>query len=171
MVTNESQRILAKMLVSISSNERECNDAKNTLMTNKQYDLNKCFSRLCNKKTGIIDNYSIVDFMRVNSVYCTLIEAEYLIMFNDKDLKGGFNLHDFKRYIGNDKGENSNSNDNFNLPLIYEVEYLLSKVFEAEMNLIRDFLCYLTNLKKRFDFSSYDMFNSIYCKETILKEK
>lgn len=179
MITNETQQIIIKMLLSLSSNEKECSDAKKKLINHRLYNHLNCFNRIVNKKKGMIDHYAIVDFMKVNSTYCSLSEAEYFIMINDKDLKGGLDINDLKILIGKkdkepknikDKNIDDNANiDSFCFP--YEIEYLLSKVFETDMNLIRDFLCYLTNLKKRFDFSADDMLNILNCREAIVKEK
>ncbi len=47
----------------------------------------------------------------------------------------------------------------FNLP--YDVEYSLSKLFERELELVRNAESMLRDINGRYDFNTYDLFTSM----------
>jgi hypothetical protein len=107
---------------------------------------------------------------RVNSVYCTLHEARFIIFFHDSNCDGVLNYSEFLNLIisGDDhylrriaKARLGYTYNSYMLP--YDVEYSVCKVLEKELELIRGLEIILSDVKARFDFKAADVFNSLDC--------
>jgi hypothetical protein len=61
------------------------------------------------------------------------------------------------------------SSTRFNLS--YDVEYSLTKLFERELDLVRNLELGLSDLKSRYDFNVYDLYSILEAYSYLTKEK
>ena len=57
------------------------------------------------------------------------------------------------------------------LSLPYDVEYSLSKVFERELDLVRNIELILNDIKARYDFNMYDLYAAIQTYSNLSSER
>ena len=57
------------------------------------------------------------------------------------------------------------------LTLPYDVEYSQSKLFERELDLVRNLELVLNDVKARYDFNVYELFSSIQSYSNLTSEK
>ena len=91
----------------------------------------------------------------------------FIIFFYDQDGDGALSYNEFLNLIISDFNYSliRIARDRFGYPsrltLPYDVEYSLAKVFERELELIRNTEVLLTDVKARYDFNAYDLYSSM----------
>ena len=95
-------------------------------------------------------------------------EAKFVIFFYDSDLDGKLSYSEFLNLVVNEKnftlkrhGRENVSHVKTRLTLPFDVEYSLAKVFERELDLIRNLQIVLSDLKLRRDFNVYELYSSV----------
>ncbi len=103
----------------------------------------------------------------MNNIYATFEEARFIIYFYDTDSDGKLSYSEFLNLV---LSESNYSLKRYakehlcylgtRLTLPFDVEYSLSKVFERELDLIRNLQITLNDLKSRRDFNVYELYSS-----------
>ena len=166
MLSIETEARVAKLFLTLADGEKAVEVNRQVLSEQIQFDPYAAFKRLDSQVKSRVDEFDIVEFLRVNSVYCSYNEARFIIFFYDSDRDGSLNYAEFLNFILSDKNyslkkmaERLGFTSRPTLP--FDVEYSISKLFERELDLVRSLELALNDVRARYDFNVYDLYSSI----------
>jgi hypothetical protein len=97
-----------------------------------------------------------------------LEEARFVIFFYDFDLDGKLSYSEFLNLVVNENNfslrrhaREELSHVKTRLTLPFDVEFSLAKVFERELDVIRNLQIILSDLKLRRDYNVYELYSSV----------
>ncbi len=167
MLSIESEAKLSKILLSLSENERLVEISRKVLSDNNDFDPYQIFTFLDSDKKNRINSTDITNFLNIKRVFIYENEVDFIILSYDINGDGYLSYNEFVNLVKSEKSfrktvNNYNSNDN-NLP--HNIEHCFTVLLEKEVQLSRNILYYLNELKSRFDYNPYEVFNSLksYC--------
>ena len=163
MLSYETEEDICKIFMIISEAECKCEIARKNLNQMEKFNPYKIFKRIDNDNTNYITDSNLIDFFQSNQIYCTNNEAKFIISFYDSNSKKCLNYSQFLNIIIENDNENILLNKNEDLldsddKISYQIEYALCRLFEKEINLVRNLEFLISDLKERRDFSIFDMF-------------
>ena len=163
MLSYETEEDICKIFMIISEAECKCEIARKNLNQMEKFNPYKIFKRIDNDNTNYITDSNLIDFFQSNQIYCTINEAKFIITFYDSNSKKSLNYSQFLNIIIENDNEKILLNKNENLldsdfKISYQIEYALCRLFEKEINLVRNLEFLISDLKERRDFSIFDMF-------------
>ena len=167
MLTEKTQKILCDLLMNLSKQENSIQITRGILSNSLNFSPNHIFSYLTssNKLTYIdIYNYLISKGVSINE-----IEAKLIILFYDKDMDNELSYYEFIPLLSDKKCINNNFLVSNICAINDNVEYLLIKIFNKEIELCRNFLGNLKKLKTRNDFDIHQVFHHLTNKNFINK--
>lgn len=91
MVSIETQARAARIFLNLADGEKAVEVSRQVLADQLDFDSYKAFKRVDREGKNYIDSYNIVDFLKLNSVYCSLHEARSIISFYDANADGNLN--------------------------------------------------------------------------------
>lgn len=164
MLSIETLARICKLLIAISEKEQLCENARMTLNNLEEFNAYRIFRYLGKGIKNHIDEKDIIDFMKINSMHCSMKEAMMIILFFDLNNKLSLSYSNFIcLIIGKTNLVNrsiSNLANNINA-LPYSIEYAMSRLLEKEIELVRTITPLIDDIKSRKDFCVYDMFNEL----------
>lgn len=174
MLTIETERRVSKVFTSLSLGELSCLLNRHSLITHRDFNGYQCFKRLDQKGKEYIDAYDIVDFLKSNNTYCTIDEAEMIVMFYDKCNKEHMSYSNFftMLYSGMDIDPSLSFNQPpFQNTLSSSIEYLLFKVLSDELKVARETKQLIQTVNERYDFNAFDLYQAMEGRECITEHK
>ena len=160
MVSIETEARIAKILLILAEGERNIEISRQVLSDNNDYDAYQIFKYLDFEGKNIIDACNIIEFLRTKGIYVNLIEINLIILFYDQDCDGSLSFLEFLNLIQSEKSKpipkvlNSNN-------ISYNIEYSLIKLLQKEIELSKNLLIALNELKTRYDFNIHNIFHSL----------
>ena len=160
MVSIETEARIAKILLILAEGERNIEISRQVLSDNNDYDAYQIFKFLDFEGKNRIDACNIIEFLRTKGIYVNLIEINLIILFYDQDCDGSLSFLEFLNLIQSEKSKpipkvlNSNN-------ISYNIEYSLIKLLQKEIELSKNLLIALNELKTRYDFNIHNIFHSL----------
>ena len=160
MVSIETEARIAKILLTLAEGERNIEISRQVLSDNNDYDAYQIFKFLDFEGKNRIDACNIIEFLRTKGIYVNLTEINLIILFYDQDYDGSLSFNEFINLIQTEKSKPTpkvlSSNN-----LSYNIEYSLIKLLQKEIELSKNLLISLNELKTRYDFNIHNIFHSL----------
>ena len=174
MLTIETERRVARFFLEILNHERKCQLSKAELLSSPFFNAYQCFN-LLHKAEGSnssneVSAYSIVSFLKMNKIYCTLTEASSFILFYDPEMSNVLSYANFVNFIMNTKKTPpmqsfqfniTNTDSDMNLSLPEATHQLFINVLVDEIELLRGCQSAVNEMKARYDYDVNDLFAAI----------
>ena len=168
MLSLETESRICKLFLVLSEGEVNLEISRQNLNNHTNFCPYQVFKRFDKEGKHFITENNIVSFLQDNSVYCTQKEAKEIILFYDSDKSHSLSYSEFLNIILCDEQIPPISKDNTvfsNSVLPYSIEYSITRIFEKELNLIRAIDSIMSEIKKRRDFSVFDLYRTLKGKE------
>jgi len=162
MLTIETERRVAKFLMTLSEEETKVQRVKNLLINDYDFNPYECFQYLDMNSKESIDGNDIFNFMKENYKYITLQESYLIILFYDTKDQNFWSYDNFVHFLTCDF-----QNSSFNPSHVHKngiknsIKNLLLNIFESELMLINNTLPLVQKIKERYDYDIDDLFRSI----------
>ena len=161
MCSSETEIRLGKLLMTLAEGERSIEISRQVLSDLKEYDSFQIFKNIDFEDKNKIDCYSLINFLRIKGIYCTEEEASLIILFYDQDYDNALSYQEFIKIIQSDKIVKESLNKSPKDKMPFNVEYSLSKLLEKEVELSRNIIYALQDIKCRYDFNIHNLFHSL----------
>lgn len=163
MLTEETQKILSNLFISIAKGENNVKITRQALSSSFDFSSFNIFFYLSNPKYQKITPLDIYNYLNSKNISISKIESQLIILFYDKNLDNALNFEEFYNLIHNDKLINNKSTLEFQKvsSIGSNIEYLLLKLFEKEIELAKNVIIYLKKLRIRTDFNIHKIFHYI----------
>ena len=160
MISQETLENFCKLLLYISERERSIEISRQVLSDLKEYDSFQIFKSIDIESKNKIDTYSLINFLGIKGIYCTEEESSLIILFFDQDYDNTLSYSEFINLIQSEKILKRPLNK-FQLKdkIPYNVEYSLIKLLEKEVDLVRNIIYKLKDIKCRYDFNIHNLFH------------
>ena len=159
MLSIETEARLAKLLLSLSEYERNVEISREVLSDNKDFDPYQIFLYLDYQNKNNIDIIDIMNFLRSRMVYFKEEEIYFILLSYDNDGDGYLSYNEFVNLIKSEKSFRKTQNFNSEKQISFNVEFSLQKVFEKEIELARNTIYLLEDLRERDDYDPNNIFN------------
>ena len=170
MLSVETEARVAKLLLSLAEGERTVEISRQVLSDNYDFDPYQIFLSLYTECKNRVNACNILNFLKCKGIFANEAEVNFLIQCYDQDGDGSLSYTEFLNLIQSEKSlrkSNSNSCDN---KLSFNIEYSLSKLLEKEIDLSRNIMNLLNDLRCRCDYNACDIFNSLKSYNSITPE-
>jgi len=158
MLSIETEARIAKILLALAEGERTIEVSRQILSDNYDFDSYQIFKFLDTECKNRVDACNIINFLRCKGIYANECEANLLIFFYDQDCDGCLSYVEFLNLVQSDKSLKKTSFSN-NQNISFNVEYSLTKLLEKEINLAREIISLLNDLRLRYDYNVHDIFH------------
>ena len=126
-----------------------------------EFDPHQIYKILDKDYKNRIDICNIIDFLNYKEIYANECEISLLIFFYDQDNDGSLSYPEFLNLIQSEKSIiKTNRNSNIK-ELPYNIEYSLGNLLEKEIELSRQLIPLLEELRNRNDFNIHNIFHLI----------
>ena len=161
MCSIETEKRIAKLFIILAEGERTVEISRQVLSDLKEFDSYQIFKNLDIERKNKIDAYNIIDYLRNKGIYASEEEAQLIILFYDQDYDTYLSFSEFINLIQSEKMEQKASCRSSNSELSYNVDYSFYKLLEKEVDLARNILYALKDIKCRYDFNIHNIFHSV----------
>lgn len=163
MLTEETQKILSNLFIAIAKGENNVKITRQALSSSFDFSSFNIFFYLSNPKYQKITPLDIYNYLNSKNISISKLESQLIILFYDKNLDNTLNFEEFYNLIHNDKLINNKSTLEFQKvsSIGSNIEYLLLKLFEKEIELAKNVIIYLKKLRIRTDFNIHKIFHYI----------
>ena len=162
MLSVETEARIAKILLALAEGERSIEISRQVLSDNYDFDPYQIFKYLDLDCKNAINACDILNFLRCKGIYANEDEVNFIILSYDQNGDGCLSYSEFTNLIQSDKSlKNYSSSNNCNNQLSFNVEYSLKKLFEKEIDLARNMINLLQDLRCRCDYDSCNIFNAL----------
>ena len=161
MLTEETQRILCNLFITIAKGENNIKITRQALSSSFDFSPYNIFSYFTRANTKQFDSNTIYNYLNSNSIPISKAESKLIILFYDKNLDNILNFEEFCNFIHNDKFVANNYDIVFKrkFSLGTNIEFLLLKLFEKEMELAKKVISHLKKLKIRTDSNIHNIYH------------
>jgi len=161
MLTEDTQRILCSLFITIAKGENNIKITRQALSSSFDFSPYNIFSYLTRANTKQIDSNIIYNYLNSNNISISKDESKLIILFYDKNLDNVLSFEEFCNFIHNDKFITNNYDIVFKKKLSLEtnIEFLLLKLFEKEIELAKKVISYLKKLKIRADSNIHNIYH------------
>ena len=161
MLTEDTQRILCSLFITIAKGENNIKITRQVLSSSFDFSPYNIFSYLTRANTKQIDSNIIYNYLNSNNISISKDESKLIILFYDKNLDNVLSFEEFCNFIHNDKFITNNYDIVFKKKLSLEtnIEFLLLKLFEKEIELAKKVISYLKKLKIRADSNIHNIYH------------
>ena len=170
MISRETEKKLGKLLMIIAEGERTIEISRQVLSDLKEFDSYQIFKNIDIEENNKIDSYSIMNFLRIKGIYCTEEEASLIILFYDQDYDNALTYSEFNNLIQSDKIFKKSLNKSPKDKIPFDIEYSLCKLFEKEVELSRNIIYSLKDIKCRDDFNIHNLYHKLKYFNNITEE-
>ena len=170
MCSPDTEKKLGKLLMTLAEGERSIEISRQVLTDLKEFDSFQIFKNIDIEDNNKIDNYSIMNFLRMKGIYCTEEEASLIVLFYDQDYDNALTYPEFISMIQSDKTIKESLNISPKDKIPFNVEYSLSKLLEKEVELSRNIIYDLLDMKCRYDFNIHDLYHKLKYFNSITEE-
>ena len=161
MLTEETQRILCNLFITIAKGENNIKITRQALSSSFDFSPYNIFSYFTKANTKQFDSNTIYNYLNSNNIPISKAESKLIILFYDKNLDKVLSFEEFCNFIHNDKFISNNYDIVFKRKLSLEtnIEFLLLKLFEKEMELAKNVISHLKKLKIRADSNIHNIYH------------
>ena len=160
MLSIETDKRLAKLMMQIAEGERTIEISRQVLSDLYDFDAYQIFKNLDIEGKNRIDAKNLIDFLKNKGIYTSEEEAKLIILFYDQDFDGVLTYPEFINLVQSEKSIHKSPNFSPTDCLSYNIDRSLGKLLEKEVELSRMVLYILKDLKLRYDFNIHDLYHS-----------
>ena len=161
MISIETEKRLSKLMMQLAEGERSIEISRQVLSDLYDFDAYQIFKNLDVEGKNRIDSNNIIDFLQNKGIYTNQEEAKLLILFYDQDFDGVLTYPEFINLVQSEKSIHKSPNFSPTDCLSFNIDKSLGKVLEKEIELSREILYILKELKTRYDFNIHDLYHSV----------
>ena len=170
MYSSETEKKLGKLLMILAEGERTIEISRQVLSDLKEFDSFQIFKNIDIEDNNKIDCYSIMNYLRIKGIYCSEEEASLIVLFYDQDYDNALSYPEFINIIQSDKVFKKSLNKSPKDKIPFEVDYSLNKLLEKEVELSRNIIYALKDIKCRYDFNIHNLFHKLKYYNSITDE-
>ncbi len=170
MYSSETEKKLGKLLMILAEGERAIEISRQVLSDLKEFDSFQIFKNIDIEDNNKIDCYSIMNYLRIKGIYCSEEEASLIVLFYDQDYDNALSYPEFINIIQSDKVLKKSLNKSPKDKIPFEVDYSLNKLLEKEVELSRNIIYALKDIKCRYDFNIHNLFHKLKYYNSITDE-
>ena len=161
MISIETEARVAKILLYLAESEHNIEINRKCLSDSLEFDPYQIFKIFDKDYKNRIDICNIIDFLNYKEIYANECEISLLIFFYDQDNDDSLSYPEFLNLIQSEKSIiKTNRNSNIK-ELPYNIEYSLGNLLEKEIELSRQLIPLLEELRNRNDFNIHNIFHLI----------
>ncbi|MGL4948733.1 MAG: EF-hand domain-containing protein, partial [Mycoplasma sp.] len=160
MLSIETESRLAKIFLTLAEGERMVEISRQVLSDNWDFDSNQIFNFLDIEGKSLVDSINIVDYLSSKGKFCSEQEAQLIILFYDEDGDGSLSYCEFVNLVQSDKSFRRNYTTG-NSKLSFSIDYSLEKLLEKEIDLAKNIIPWLNDLKTRQDFNIHEWYHQV----------
>ena len=161
MYSSETEKKLGKLLMILAEGERTIEISRQVLSDLKEFDSFQIFKNIDIEDNNKIDSYSILNYLRIKGIYCSEEEASLIVLFYDQDYDNALSYPEFINIIQSDKVLKKSLNKSPKDKIPFEVDYSLNKLLEKEVELSRNIIYALKDIKCRYDFNIHNLYHKL----------
>ena len=147
MCSIETEKRIAKLFMILAEGERSIEISRQVLSDLKEFDSYQIFKNLDYESKNKIDAYNIIDYLKNKGIYSSEEEAQLIVLFYDQDYDTYLSFTEFINLIQSEKILQKSSCRSPGEELSYNVDYSFGKLLEKEVELARNVLYALKNIK------------------------
>ncbi len=170
MLSIETEARVAKILLSLAEGERSIEVSRQVLSDNYDFDPYQIFRALDSCCKNCVDTCDIINFLRTKGIYANEEEVNFLILSYDEDSNGTLSYSEFLNLVQSENSPKKNNAFSKMEKLSFNVEYSLSKLLEKEIDMARNIIPLLKDLKCRYDFNIHDIYHLVKSINSITPE-
>lgn len=161
MLKPETQAILCSLFMTIAKGENNIKITRQALSSSFDFSPYNIFSYLTRANSKKIDFNTIYSYLNSCNIPISKTESKLIILFYDQNLDNVLSFEEFYNFIHNDKFVANNYDIVFKKKLSLEtnIEFLLLKLFEKEIELAKKVISYLKKLKIRTDSNIHNIYH------------
>ena len=161
MCSPETEKKLAKILMILAEGERAIEISRQVLSDLKEFDSFQIFKNIDIEDNNKIDCYSLINYLRTKGIYCSEEEACLIILFYDQDYDNALSYPEFINMIQSDKVLKKSLDKSPKDKIPFNVEYSLTRLLEREVELSRNIIYSLKDIKCRYDFNIHNLYHKL----------
>ena len=170
MLSVETEARVAKLLLSLAEGESSVEISRQVLSDNYDFDPYQIFRALDTECKNKVNSCNILNFLRCKGIFANEAEVNFLIQCYDQDGDGCLSYSEFLNLIQSEKSLRKNYSNSCDNKLSFNIEYSLGKLLEKEIDLSRNIMNLLNDLRCRCDYNTCDIFNSLKSYNSITPE-
>lgn len=159
MISIETEARMAKILLTLAQGEHCIEPLRRALSDQYDYDSLQVFKFLDPENKNYVNAHNLMDYLCQNGIQITQEEAQFLIMFYDRDSDKVLNYREFTELIQGcftvDKGRK------ICCGISMGVDCALKALLEKEICLIRTVIELICEIRTRNDFDIQGIFNAV----------
>ena len=161
MCSIETSKRIAQLFIILAEGERTIEISRQVLSDLKEFDTYQIFKNLDIERKNKVDAYDLINYLRNKGIYASEEEAKLIILFYDQDYDTYLSFAEFINLIQSEKIEHKISCKSSNEDVSYNVDYSFCKLLEKEVDLARNVLYALKDIKCRYDFNIHNIFHTV----------
>ena len=159
MISIETEARVARLLLSLAEGERSAEISRQVLSDNFDFDAYQVFKFLDVECKNRVDAINLCNFLRSKGIFANDCEAQLVVQFYDQDGDGALSYCEFLNLVQSDKSIRRNNPYPKSDKLSFNVEYSLGKLLEKEIDLAKNVMGLLNDLRLRCDFNVHDIYH------------
>ena len=161
MLSKETESKIVNILKTIASGETSVEVNRRLLSDNLDFDPYQIFSNLIQKGKEYITPVDIQNYFNTKQVFISYTEAKLLILFYDQNYDGVLTYTEFLKFIQSKNSEKKNVVNSPTKEMNNDIDYYLNKLFQKEVDLIREIIELLYDLRIKNDFDCHEIYHAI----------
>lgn len=164
MLSLETERRIAQLFYILSQGEKQVEASRQNLCQNREFEPYSAFKGLDRTGLGSLSSLDLLSFLERNRIYVTDQEVQLLIKEYDANSDGRLSLNEFTQLSlpsANQLLRDLTSARPAYSRVALDVEYLLLRLLETEIQVQRDIEVAKKDLVSRYDFNLLDAYRAV----------
>ena len=161
MISKETEEKLVNILKTLAKGEMSIEITRNLLSDNLDFDPYQIFTNLIQKGNEFITPLDILNYFNTKKIFISYTEAKLLILFYDQNYDEVLTYSEFLPIV---QSKNSSKNNSVNSPIkemSQDIDYYLIKLFQKEVDLIREIIKLLYDIRVKKDFDCHNIYHTL----------
>ena len=166
MITIETETKLADIFLALSEGEKSIDINRQILVELDDFDPYQIFIFFDNEQKNHINTSDLQLFLQERGIFANEIELKLIILFYDSDYDGVLSYPEFSNFLQSEFSKkkvisNNPQEQNINPNLSNNIDQALRQLLGNEVELAKNILFLLNELKMRYDFNLHDLYHSV----------
>ena len=161
MLSKETGSKIVNILKTIASGETSIEVTRRLLSDNFEFDPYQIFTNLIKKGNEFITPVDIENYFNSKNIFISYTEAKLLILFYDQNYDGVLTYTEFLPLVQSKNSEKKNIVNSPIREMNIDIDYYLINLFQKEVDLIREIIKQLYDLRIKNDFDCHDIYHAI----------
>ena len=159
MISKETEEKLINILKTLSKGEMSIEISRNLLSDNSDFDPYQIFSNLVQKGNEFITPTDILNYFNYKNIFISYTEAKLLILFYDQKYNQVLTYSEFLPLVKSKKSQKKNLVNSPMKKMSQDIDYYLIKLFQKEVDLIREIIKLLYDIRVKKDFDCHKIYH------------